>query len=400
MTKPLIDRVRTGFEAEFGRDPEGVWSAPGRVSVSGDHTDLQDGVAFGFAIDERSAVAVARRDDGRITIATDLADERATAELDSLDPAVGMDDWKAYPLGMVWAVVQHARDAAADAGDEGQVGTGLDMYLSTDLPIGGGLASSASICAALGVALRDVWELPLGLMQLADLGRQTEVHAAGASTGIADHVTVLHAVDHRDVFYDVRGRDVSVIQAHMTPESDLVALLVGTGETHRNWAESFTERQEACRRVAAALDVQTLRETNLAAVDGLRGLDGTVSDTDLRRARHVVTEVQRTLELTRLLRTEGATSIGPVLRASQASLRDDYGVSTERINATCELAEAMGAVAARMSGSGLGGSVFVLLHAPLEAAFRTEVTALYTERGWPEPFVRCVSASGGARREA
>ena len=388
MAEELIDRVRGGFHSVFERDADGVWSAPGRVSIGGDHTDLQDGVSFAFAIDERTAVAVAARDDDAVTVATDLTPERATARLSTMHPATGMDDWRAYPLGMVWAVLEHAREAGVT------IDTGVDVFLSTDLPVGGGLASSASVCAAMGVALRDVWRLDLPCPTLAELAHTTEVHAAKATAGLADHVTVLQARADHDVFYDVRGRDASLIARQS--DDGLVGLVVGTGELHRNWSSAFADRHDACARVAAALDRQTLREVR---VEELEANEDRLDPTDLRRARHVVTEIARTLELTRVLRTEGAAHIGGLLRASQVSLRDDFEVSTERIDATCALAEHLGALGARMSGTGLGGSVFVLLPRPLEASFTEAIAELFREHGWDAPSVRRATAGAGARRD-
>lgn len=402
MSSALIDRVRDGFQGVFGRDFEGIWSAPGRASLAGDHTDAQDGLSFGFAIAQRTAVAVARRDDDAITIATDLIDERATARLSTLHPDQGMDDWKAYPLGMIWAVVEHARTAAAELDDPdvdpaAAIGTGLDVFLSTDLPIGGGLASSASVCAALGVALTDLWALELEPIDIATLGARTEVSAAGAATGLADHISVLVAKEHHDVFFDVRGRDVSLIPMPDLASADLVTLAVDTREVHRNWSSPFLERQDSCARVAQTLGKQTLREARL---DELEEKAGELDPTDVRRARHVITEIQRTLEFTRILRTEGPLHAGPILRESQASLRDDFEVSTARIDATCALAEQLGAVGARMIGSGLGGSVFVLLADEHVDALTAACRDLYAENGWPEPRVLRISASDGARRDA
>lgn len=407
MVGALNERVHEGFRATFGRDPEGTWSAPGRVSVAGDHTDLQDGLSFGFAIADRTAVAIARRDDDEITIATDLTEERASGNLATLQPGEGMDDWKAYPLGMIWSVVEHARaeaeraagdvDELADRADPSAVGTGLDIFLSSDLTIGGGLASSASVCAAMGLALSDLWQLKTTPLTLAHLGHRTEVHAAGATSGIADQITVLTAKAGHDVFFDARGRDVSLIRMPDLDAADLVTLAVRTNETHRNWSAPFRERQEACARVATALGKQSLREVHIEELDERAGeLDAT----DLRRARYIVTEIQRTLDLTRILRTEGPAHVGPTLRASQSSLRDDYEVSTERLDATCDLADHHGAIGARMIGTGLGGSVFVLISSAAAEDFGAACRDLYRERGWDEPAVTQVVACDGARRDA
>lgn len=399
MRAELSGRVADGFRSVFGRDPEGVWSAPGRVSFAGDHTDLHDGVSFAFAIDRRTAVAIARRDDDELTIATDLLDDRATATLATVLEQAPRADWSSYPLGMIRAVLERARGGAGegDGVDAGpSIGTGLDVFVSTDLPIGGGLAASASVCVAIGLALRDLWGLDLPPLEIAALGRDAEVRAAGATSGIADHVTVLLARQGHDVFFDARGNDASLIAAPGLGSEGVVDLIVDTRETHRNWADTVREGDEACRRVAAELGYQSLREVRRA---DLEAAQGRLDPDSFRRARHVVTEIQRTLELTRILRTEGPAGIGDILRASQASLRDDYGVSTERIDATCELAMQHGALGARMSGAGRGGTVLVLVPTERRAEFVEALEAAYAERGWEAPAVFDAVTSDGARRD-
>lgn len=401
MARASIRETADGFRRTFDRDPQGIWSAPGRVSVMGDHTDLQDGLAFGFGIDLRTSVAVATRSDGRITVATDLVPERAEAELGSLAPGESMADWKAYPLGTVWAVLQHGRDnppaRLADDPDETVfLGTGLDIFLTTEVPIGGGLSSSASICAALGLALSDLWELELSKTDLVRIGQRVERDAAGADTGPADHVFALFAEEGKDVFFDARGNDVSVIDVPNLAGDDLVSVVVNTREPHRNWSAAIAERRRECARAAEMLGAQSLREVKLA---DLEAHAGELGEATFRRARHVVTEIQRVLELTRALREQGPTAIGPLLDQSHASLRDDYGVSTERIEATVDVARAMSPYGARLTGAGLGGSVYALIERPQLEAFQTACREAYRERGWDEPQVFTVESSDGARRD-
>lgn len=397
----LVRTVAEGFRSTFGRDPQGVWSAPGRVSVMGDHTDLQDGLGFGFGIDRRTAVAVATRTDGRITVATDLTPERAEAELATLSPDAGMEDWKAYPLGMIWSVLDHAREnppaRLQDGPDEAVfLGTGLDVFLSTELPIGGGLSSSASICAALGTALSDLWELELTHQTLARLGQQAETHAAGAQTGRADHIFSLCSKESKDVFYDARGDDVSVIDVPDLPGAKLVSVVVNTREPHRNWSDAFAERRRACERAAAELGCQTLREVKLSELEAKAG---ELDETTFRRARHVITEISRVLELTRTLRADGPGAIAELLDQSHASLRDDYGVSTDRIELTVDLARHLGASGARLTGSGMGGSVFCLMPEGTEGRLREMLAEAYAEHGWEAPEVFVVESAEGARRD-
>lgn len=386
-----VAAVAEGFRRAFGREPDGIWSAPGRVSLAGDHTDGQDGLSYAFAIPLRTTVAVATRSDDRVTVATDLAPERGEATLGTLHPAAPISDWRSYPLGIIWAVLEAAGTAGL-----GSSATGLDVFLSTRLPIGGGLSSSASICAALGLALDDLWRLGFDRQRLAELGVRAEREAAGAASGIADHVTVLLAEPGQDVFYDVRGHDASLIAHPDLAAEGLVALVVDTRESHRNWSATFSDRESAVQRVAEQLGCQTLRETNLDALDAAREQ---LPDEDYRRARHVITEIHRSLEVARILRTEGIRGIGPTLAASQASLRDDYQVSTERIDTTVELARHLGAVAARQSGTGLGGSVVVLLPQEGREGFVDALAQAYAEFGWPAPRVFAVSADAGAKRE-
>ncbi|MGO2110391.1 MAG: galactokinase, partial [Pseudoclavibacter sp.] len=205
------------------------------------------------------------------------------------------------------------------------------------------------------------------------------------------------ASDGHDVFYDARGRDVSLIEAPDMAAAGLARLLVGTGESHRNWSDPFLALQASGTRVADALGVQTLREVRL---DDLEARAGELDAADLPLARHIITEIQRTLDLTRILRTEGPAHTGSVLRASQASLRDNLRVSTERLDAVCELADHLGAIGARMSGSGLGGSVFVLLESGRVDDFTTACTEMFREREWGEPAIREVAPAAGTRRDA
>lgn len=401
MSRELNLKVAQGFREAFARDPQGVWSAPGRVSVIGDHTDEQDGLGFGFGIDLRTAVAVATRSDGKITVATDLVPERAEAELATIAPSGPTASWKAYPLGMVWAVLEHGREnppaGNVDDPDEATfLGTGLDIFLSTELPIGGGLSSSASICAALGTALSELWQLDIRPFDLARLAQRVEQEAAGAQTGLTDHVICLYSEREKDVFFDARGNDVSVIDVPNLAASQLQSVIVNTRESHRNWSSELEERRADCARAAELLGVQSLRELRL---EDLEASDAEMDERTYRRARHIITEITRVLELTRVLRTDGPAAIADILDQSHASLREDYGVSTDRIEFTVDLARAHGARGARMTGSGLGGSVFALMPADAIPAFRADLAEGYAEHGWDAPELYEVSSAPGARRE-
>lgn len=395
MHRTTAEIVFDGFTAAFGAEPEGVWSAPGRVSLMGDHTDIEDGLTFGFTYEARSAVAVRRREDDLIRIVTDLADERVETRIGDLAPPQE-HSWKDYPLGMIWVIRNWIAEHPVDEQDAPRAATGLDLFLTTDVPIGGGLASSASLCAALSIALNELWDLQLGRDRLARFGFDVENVYIGSSSGMSDHVTVLCGDVEKDVFYDARGNDVSLIDAPPLAEQGFSALVVETGETHRNWAGTVNDRHEACERVARALGCQSLRE---AAYDDFLAARDTIDESDWRRANYIMTEIPRVLDLTRLLRTEGAPSVGDLFTQSQRSLRDDFDVSTQRVEAVCEIALAGGATGARMTGSGFGGAVFVLLPTDRVETVRGMLTEAFAEYGWEGLEIYQVRSAPGSRRD-
>ena len=395
MHRTTAEIVFDGFNAAFGEEPEGVWSAPGRVSLMGDHTDIEDGLTFGFTYEARSAVAVRRRSDDRIRIVTDLTDERVETTLGELAPPQE-HSWKDYPLGIAWVVRNWIDEHPVDDDDVPRSATGLDLFLTTDVPIGGGLASSASLCAALSTALDELWGLGVNAERLARFGYDVENVYIRASSGMSDHVTVLCGDVGKDVFYDARGNDVSLIDVPPIAEQGFAALVIETGETHRNWAGTVNDRHEACDRVAHALGCQSLREV---AYDDFLAARGTIDDTDWRRANYIMTEIPRVLDLTRLLRTEGAAAVGELFNASQRSLRDDFEVSTERVDAVCEIARLAGATGARMTGSGFGGSVFVLIPLDRVDAASEMLAEAYAEHGWQGLEIYRVASAPGARRD-
>lgn len=397
MHRNTTEVVREGFVAKFGREPEGIWSAPGRVSLMGDHTDKEDGVTFGLAYEARSAVAVRRRDDSAITIHTDLTDEVVKTNLESLAPPTE-HSWKDYPLGVIWALQKWIHEHPTDEETtHDEAATGLDLYLTTDVPIGGGLASSASLCAALTTALNELWSLGVDRYRLARFGHEVENVYIGASAGMSDHVTVLFGELNKNVFFDARGGDVSVIDVPDLAADRLAPIIIESGEAHRNWAGYVNDRHQACQRVAQTLGLQALREIDM---DDLRKAAPKLDSTDYRRATYVVSEIQRVLDFTRLLRTEGALSVGHLFTESQLSLRDDFEVSTPRVDTICEVALASGAKGARMTGSGFGGCVFALMPMDHVPELRERLAETFREQGWEGLEIYEAHPVEGARREA
>jgi len=381
----------------------------------GEHTDVQDGITLGVGIDLRSAVAIARREDDRILVASDLVDDRAettlgslaeTARLDAATPAE-RSDWKSYVLGTVWASLvaargdeaqlgDTARELFAEAHDRSFTGTGLDVFVTTDVPIGAGLAASASMCGAISSALDELWDFRFTTAQLAAIGHTAENGAVLAPTGLSDHFTVLSARPRCAVFFDARGNDAFPIELPESIGIRLRALVVDTRETHRNWTAEFAERLRSCASAAEAIGVQTLREARLEELEAARDR---MSDTDFRRARHVMTEIQRTLALTRSLRADEGAGSAQLFSESNASQRDDFGIFTERTTFTSELLLHLDAAAVRLSGAGVGGSLLALV--PIEAVdhVRQVVVEAYREHGWETPHIFELAPCDGPRNE-
>lgn len=401
MNRTTTGFVADGFAATYGASPEGIWSVPGRVNVMGDHTDIEDGMTLGHAIDRRSTVAVSRRDDSTIRVRSNLTDFEVETTLEQLLPP-SEHAWYDYPLGVIWALLGHVAEInterAETEGDTAELirPTGLDIFLTTDVTIGAGLASSASVCGAVALALNELWQLNLSSQDVAQFGYRVEKSYVGASSGPGDHVTCLCAEAGNGVFYDARGNDVSPIPSPDMNALGVVELLVYSGETHRNWERNVADRHDACDRVAKALGYQYLREVPREEFERATDLD----ETDRRRASFVLNEMQRVLDAVRALRTHDLNTLGTLMNESHQQMRDDYEVTSERINLICELALNHQALGARLSGSGFGGAVVILIGPERVEPLVADLRDAFTEYGWGDVQFETSAAERGPSRDA
>jgi galactokinase len=379
-------RASEAFTARFGRRPDGVWAAPGRVNVIGEHTDYNGGFVLPIALPHTTRAAVARRDDGLLVLVSAQHPD-GDAEIAVTDLAPGRPTgWAGYPAGVVHALAD-------------RVPGGLSVLIDGDVPAGAGLSSSAALSCSVTLAVRDLLGLDLDADDLVDVARRAENDFVGAPTGILDQsASVLCTAGHA-LFLDTRDGTREQVPLDLAA-AGLALLVVDTGTTHDHAEGGYGDRRRECEAAAARLGVGLLREVDdLAALAPLA--DGSPEgDRLLRRARHVVTENARVLEVVAGLRGDtDPRAIGPVLTAGHASLRDDFEVSVPLLDATVEAALAAGAYGARMVGGGFGGSVVALV----EAAATDEVTAAVTERfareGQPAPRAFVVVPSSGARRQ-
>ena len=385
--------ARRLFRELTDADPIGVWSAPGRVNLIGEHTDYNDGFVFPFAIEHRTHVAVGRRDDGRIRVVSRFSPEGepvpvevALADLDALFPARRDDivEWARYPLGVAWALL-----ADADAP------TGVDLAFASDVPVGAGLSSSAAIEGATASALDEVWGLGLDRVRLAIAGRRAENEAVGAPTGIMDQMASMLGQADAGIFLDCRSLVAEVVPLGFEP-AGLALLVMDTGVTHAHSTGGYGERRAACERGAALMGVTALRDLT---VDDLPRARELMDDVTFRRVRHVVTENQRVLDAVATLRTQGPRALGALLDASHVSMRDDFEISVPELDLAVETARAAGAIGARMTGGGFGGAAIALIDRALVPEATHAVEAAFAAAGFAAPQVFTVRPSAGAGRD-
>jgi len=388
--------ARDLFTELTGAVPAGSWSAPGRVNLIGEHTDYNDGFVVPFAIDARTVAAVGVRDDRRIRVISTFDPvpvEVALADLDGLFPAHRDEivEWAPYPLGVAWALQDAARAAGRDPRSLG----GVDIALASAVPVGAGLSSSAAIEGATATALNDVWGLELSPVALARAGRRAENDAVGAPTGIMDQMASMLGRADAGIFLDCRSLEAEVVDLGFT-RAGLEVLVVDTRVSHAHSTGGYGERRAACERGARIMGVPALRDLTPADLDRAREL---MDDVTFRRVRHVVTEDQRVLDAVRLLRAEGPRSIGGLLDASHASMRDDFEISTPELDLAVDTARTAGAVGARMTGGGFGGAAIALVDHARVAEVAAAVEAAFAAAGFGAPHVFTVHPSDGAHRD-
>ncbi|GAA2456333.1 galactokinase [Streptomyces macrosporus] len=384
-----------GFRAVHGGEPAGVWAAPGRVNLIGEHTDYNDGFVMPLALPHTTRVAAARRDDGVLNVhSADVAGGTVRLHVGKAAPgggAGGADGWAAYPAGVVWAL----REAGLLSGDSGRTAGGADLYVHSDVPTGAGLSSSAALEVSVAVALNDLYDLGLDAERIALLCRRAENAFVGVPSGIMDQMASACCTAGHVLHLDTR--DLSRRQVPFDPAAEgLRLLVVDTRVQHALGDGEYARRRAGCEAAAEALGVRTLRDVPHEELDAALAR---LADPDLRPlARHVVTENQRVREVMARLDAGETRAIGPILTAGHASLRDDFAVSCPELDLVVETAVAAGALGARMTGGGFGGSAIVLVEETGAEEIGKAVVDAFAAAGHRAPRLFEAVPSQGARR--
>ncbi|MEV3909646.1 galactokinase [Streptomyces canus] len=380
-------QVRDGFAELYGTEPEGVWSAPGRVNLIGEHTDYNDGFVMPFALPHTAVAAVSRRTDGVLRLhSSDVEGGVVELRLDDLAPESDRN-WTAYPAGVVWAL----REA-------GHPVTGADVHLASTVPAGAGLSSSAALEVVVALALNDLYDLGLQRWQLARLCQRAENVYVGAPTGIMDQTASACCEAGHALFLDTRDLAQKQIPFDLAAEG-MVLLVVDTRVKHSHSEGEYGKRRAGCERGAALLGVDALRDIPYGELDA--ALERLGDDEEaVRLVRHIVTEDERVEKTVALLESGETRAIGPVLVAGHASLRDDFRISCPELDLVVDTALASGALGARMTGGGFGGSAIVLAEAADVEPLTKAVQEAFAAAEFTAPRVFEAVPSAGARRLA
>ena len=371
------------FEQEFGSAPDGVWQAPGRVNLIGEHTDYNEGFVLPFAIDRTARVAVAVRQDSTLRLLSTYGDQGVVSTtLDSLRPGTAKG-WTKYPLGVMWALRERGIDVP-----------GLDLLLDSNVPLGAGLSSSHAIECAVVTALNDLTGAGLSAQDMVLATQRAENDFVGAPTGIMDQSASLRGSEGHAVFLDCRDQTASLVPFETQP-AGLVLLVIDTKVSHSHSDGGYASRRASCELGAEVLGVKALRDVDVA---GLEEASGLLDEVTFRRVRHVVTEDDRVLQAVELLGGPGPSAIGPLLDASHASMRDDFEISCPELDLAVDTSRANGAIGARMTGGGFGGAAIALTPVDVEQKVRDAVVQAFAEAGFAAPEIFTVVPAAGAKR--
>ncbi|MCY0936526.1 galactokinase [Streptomyces sp. H34-S4] len=380
------EQAADAFGKLFGGSPDGVWAAPGRVNLIGEHTDYNDGFALPIALPQTTLLAARARTDGRLRLHSAQGDGRITELAVAALAPPAVPGWAAYPAGVVWAL--------AEAGHT--VG-GADLHFDSTVPTGAGLSSSAALECAVAVAYDEMYGLRLPGPELARIAQRAENAFVGVPCGIMDQMASVCCTSGAALHLDARTPESHRQVPLDLPGQGLGLLVIDTRVSHDLGDGAYAALRAGCERAAVLLGLPALRD--LPAGDLPGALDVLPAEL-VPLVRHVVTENGRVVEAVARLRDGGAAALGPILTAGHASLRDDYRVSCPETDLAVSAALDAGALGARMTGGGFGGSVIALVESGSEAAVGDRVTAAFGATGHRPPRLLTVTPAAGAHRLA
>jgi galactokinase len=372
------------FSQRYGKQCR-LFYAPGRVNLIGEHTDYNEGLVLPFALDHGTTVAAAPRSDRRIRVHSLNRSESAEFDLDApAESHRGM--WLDYVEGM-------ARSLEADV----LTLRGADLMIHSDVPLGGGLSSSAALEISVGLALCGVSDDHAGSMVLVKTAHKAETEFVGTQSGIMDPYVAMFGQENSCLLIDCRSLECRSIPMVL---GDLAIIISDTGVKHALSSSEYNFRREECRQALAIIRAHVHTVESLRDLDPERfaTLQGYLPVPLRNRCRHVITENVRTLRAVRALEQRDFGSLGRLMTESHLSLRFDYEVSSPELDILVEAAQKQrGVLGSRMTGGGFGGCTITLLEESAVDAFSESLSRVYHQNFGRIPAFRYAKPGMGAR---
>ena len=376
------------FSAIFGQEPDATFFSPGRINLIGEHTDYNGGHVFPAAITLGTYGAARKRDDQKLRFYSGNFEDLGVIEVDLADLVFKKEDnWTNYPKGVL-KFLQEAGHV---------IDTGMDVYVFGNIPNGSGLSSSASLELLIGIIAEELFALKLERLDLVKIGKKTENEFIGVNSGIMDQFAIGMGADQRAIYLDTNTLEYELVPLDL---GDHVIVIMNTNKRRELADSKYNERRAECEKAVeelqAALDIQTLGELDEATFDEYAYL---IQDANrLKRARHAVSENQRTLKAKAALVAGDLERFGRLVNASHVSLEHDYEVTGIELDTLAHTAwEQEGVLGARMTGAGFGGCGIAIVAKDKVEAFTENVGRIYTEKIGYAPAFYLAEIAGGSR---
>ncbi|ALS01547.1 galactokinase [Enterococcus silesiacus] len=385
----MENELKELFYSVFGVTSEEVYFAPGRINLIGEHTDYNGGHVFPAAITIGTYGVARKREDQVIRFYSENFSDLGIIELSLADLTYKEEhDWTNYPKGMIHYLIENGY----------AIDHGLDLLFYGTIPNGAGLSSSASIELLTGVVLKDLFDLDIKMLDVVITGKRVENHFIGVNSGIMDQFAIGMGQKNQAILLDTNTLDYELVPANF---GEYVIAIMNTNKRRELADSKYNERRAECElalsRLQTVLPIKSLGELTQESFEQHQAI---IADEKLiRRAKHAVTENQRTIKAKEALVKNDLKSFGELLNASHASLKDDYEVTGIELDTLVNTAQKLSSVlGARMTGAGFGGCAIALVKESELADFIEQVGQVYQEKiGYPADFYMA-NVDDGARK--
>lgn len=380
----MQDNVTSAFRMRFGREPQVVVRAPGRVNLIGEHTDYNDGYVLPVALDRAAWIAAAPIEKREARVYALDMESGMTFSLENIPPSDG--NWADYPRGVAWALQERGLNLA-----------GMEAVLASNVPVGSGLSSSAAVEVAFAYTWQRLSGFRLSRRDLALTCQRAENVYVGVNCGIMDQMASALGVKGHALLLDCR-----TLETETVPLPQGFAIVVAdTGVRRQLAASEYNVRRSQCERAVQLLsaDLPGIRALRDVTLNDLERLKKRLPEVIYRRARHVISDNARVFQVKEALQKGGLETVGALMRAGHVSLRDDYEVSSPELDVLVEAAwKVEGCYGSRLTGAGFGGCTVSLVATEAVPNFQAQVAAAYEKAFGRRPEIYVCQAADGVKR--